>query len=316
MMNRILVSLLLGASMMTVACAAEKPAQADKVETTEKLAQTSTAASSASGKMSFSNVSEDAWRRVDPENLLMIDTAYGLIGVELFPEIAPAHVKQVKALARQGFYNNVPFHRVIDGFMNQTGDGSNGDGTGDSDLPDIPAEFTFRRDASLPVTMVTARREGDKEIGVGFYKSLPVATQPISQAMLTKDGKVGAFGLHCKGVTSMARTSDPNSANSQFFLMRAKAGHLDAQYSIWGQTVLGRDILTKFKVGTKGQQPGFVPDQMNKVYMASDLPKGEAVRVDVMKTTSPAFNNHLKTFKNSDGSYPDICKIDVPSRSL
>jgi len=72
----------------------------------------------------------------------------------------------------------------------------------------------------MPVTLVGARDQGGKEVGVGFYKALPVATQPGSQAMLTKDGKVAAFGLHCKGVTSMARTSDPNSANSH------RTGHI------------------------------------------------------------------------------------------
>jgi len=72
--------------------------------------------------------------------------------------------------------------------MNQTGDGANGDGTGDSDLPDLQAEFTFRRDESMPVTLVGVRQEGQKQIDVGFYKALPVATQPTAQAMLTIDG--------------------------------------------------------------------------------------------------------------------------------
>ena len=97
-----------------------------------------------------------AWRTVDPENLMIIDTTQGRIGVELYPEIAPLHVAQMKTLTRDGFYDGVPFHRVIDGFMNQTGDGSNGDGTGDSELPDIPAEFTFRRGEDMPVTLVNS----------------------------------------------------------------------------------------------------------------------------------------------------------------
>jgi len=197
--------------------------------------------------------------------------------------------------------------------MNQTGDPT-GTGTGDSQLPDIQGEFTFRRAASMPVTLVGARSEGDKEIGVGFYKALPVATQPSSQAILTKDGKVAAFGLHCKGVTSMARTSDPNSANSQFFLMRDIAEHLDAQYSIWGNTVLGHEHLTKIKVGSKGENPSFIPDVMKKVQVAADVPAGERVKVQVLKTDSPAFKNYLKTQKKSDGSYPDICDIRIPTR--
>jgi len=214
---------------------------------------------------------DEAWRTVDPENLMVIDTKYGNIGIELYPEIAPNHVAQIKELIRQGFYNDVVFHRVIDGFMNQTGDGAKGDGTGDSTLPDIDAEFTFRRGAEIPFTLVTAKKVGDSEIGLGFYKNLPIASQPSSQAVLTDDNKVDAFGLHCKGVTSMARTSDPNSANSQFFLMRAQAEHLDTQYSIWGNTVMGYDLLEKPVVGTIGQIPGWIPDKMNKVELASDM---------------------------------------------
>ena len=235
--------------------------------------------------------------------------------LELYPEIAPLHVAQIKTLARQTFYDGITFHRVIEGFMNQTGD-PKGDGTGDSSLPDIQGEFTFRRAPSMPVTLVGARAaQGGQEIGVGFYKALPVATQPSSQAILTKDGKVEAFGLHCKGVTSMARTSDPNSANSQFFLMRDISEHLDAQYSIWGNTVLGHEHLTKIKVGSKGEDPNFIPDVMKKVQIAADVPAAERVKVQVLKADSPAFKNYLKTQKKADGTYPDICDIRVPTRS-
>lgn len=256
---------------------------------------------------------EAAWRTVDPENLMLIDTAYGQIGVELFPEIAPKHVAQVKQLVRDGFYDGVVFHRVIDGFMNQTGDGSKGDGTGDSDLPDIEAEFDFRRGEDMDVTLVSARG-GDQNstvIATGFYKSLPVATQPISQAILTRDGKVAAYGLHCSGVTSMARTTDPNSANSQFFLMRGKADHLDTQYSIWGNTVIGRKHLTSFKEGVIGQDEGFVPDQMNTVRIAADIPEDGRPTVQVLEATSDAFSNWIST-----QTYDDICDVQIPSRTL
>lgn len=253
---------------------------------------------------------ESAWRTVDAENMLVIDTAYGVIGVELFPEVAPAHVEQIKQLARDGFYDNVVFHRVIEGFMNQTGDGANGDGTGDSDRPDIPAEFTFRRGEDMDVTIVSSRGEQSNEIATGFYKSLPVATQPISQAILTADGKVAAFGLHCPGVTSMARTNDPNSANSQFFLMRSRYDSLDTAYSIWGSTVMGRDHLTKIRVGVVGEE-GFVPDQMNTVRVAADLPEGERPTVQVLDTSSDAFTSWL-----SSQTYEDVCDIAIPTRTL
>ena len=304
MTSRILFSAIATFALFGNACAAEEGSTAQHATAVAGAAVTGFVAP------------EEAWRTVDPENLIIIDTKYGDIGIELFPEIAPKHVAQVKALARSGFYNNVPFHRVIDDFMNQTGDGANGDGTGDSDLPNLEAEFTFRRGSDLPFTLVTAQQVGQGEIGVGFYKSLPIASQPTAQALFTKDNKVEAFGLHCKGVTSMARTSDPNSANSQFFLMRGKADHLDTQYSIWGTTVMGYDLLEKPLVGTIGEIPDWMPDRMNEVEVAADMSEDERPTIQVLKTDSPAFNNWLKTQKNEDGSFPDICEISVPTRTL
>lgn len=306
MMRKSLIALLTTVALSTSACAGEE--QASVTKTAQTVVKTATA----SVNTGF-NAPAEAWRDLDPENTLYIDLEYGRVVLELYPEIAPIHVERIKTLTRQNFYDGISFHRVIDGFMNQTGD-PKGDGTGDSPLPDIQGEFTFRRPPSMPVTLVGARNQGGGEVGVGFYKTLPVATQPASQAMLTKDGKVSAFGLHCKGVTSMARTSDPNSANSQFFLMRDIAQHLDAQYSIWGNTVGGHEHLTKIKVGSKGEDPNFIPDVMKKVQVAADVAEAERVKLQVLKTDSPAFKNYLKTQKKSDGTYPDICDIRVPTR--
>ncbi len=305
MSHRMFFALALTSALVGNACAAEN----SETQVNEVTAV-------AGATMTGFSAPDEAWRTIDPENLLVIDTKYGDIGVELFPEIAPNHVAQIKALTKQGFYNDVVFHRVIDGFMNQTGDGTNGNGTGDSTLPDIAAEFTFRRGADMPFTLVTAKKMGDGEIGVGFYKNLPIASQPTSQAMFTKDNKVDAFGLHCKGVTSMARTNDPNSANSQFFLMRGQAEHLDTQYSIWGNTVMGYEYLEKPQVGTIGDVPGWIPDRMNTVELASDMSEGERPTVQVLRTDSPAFTNWLKTQKKADGSFPNICDLVVPTRVL
>lgn len=302
MMKKTLITLLTTVALSTSACAGEE--QSSVVAPTKVASATVTAGF---------NAPDDAWRELDPENTLYIDLEYGRVVLELYPEIAPIHVERIKTLTRQGFYDGITFHRVIEGFMNQTGD-PKGDGSGDSPLEDIQGEFTFRRAPSMPVTLVGARSQAGKEIGVGFYKALPVATQPGSQAMLTKDGKVAAFGLHCKGVTSMARTNDPNSANSQFFLMRDTSEHLDAQYSIWGNTVSGHEHLTKIKVGSKGEDPNFIPDVMNKVQVAADVPADERESVMVLKTDSPAFQKYLKTLKKADGTYPDICDIRVPTK--
>lgn len=298
------LSLAVSASLALLgsACAAEKP------DTAAPAVVTATA----SVDTGF-YAPDTAWRDVDQANALYVDTNHGQIIVEMFPEIAPRHVTQIKALTQQKFYDYITFHRVIDGFMNQTGD-PKGDGTGDSDLPDIEAEFSFRRAPSMGVTLIGSRPFQSREIPVGFYKGLAVTTQPTEQADWTKDGKVAAFALHCKGVTSMARSSNPNSGNSQFFLMRGTATHLDAQYSIWGNSVWGREHLTKIKIGAKADDPAFVPDTMDKVRIGTDVPVAERVNVQVLDTNSIPFSNYLRTLKNADGSYPDICDIEIPTR--
>jgi len=312
MMKKFLIAAVSIAALSGVACAAESAETETQQYVTPKVEKVAT--TSAPGIVAPDN----AWRDLDPENTLYIDTDYGRMIVELYPEIAPIHVERIKTLTRESFYDLINFHRVIKDFMNQTGD-PKGDGTGDSHLPDITAEFTFRRGDNMPVTLFSMRPRDIRSpkagnVDVGFYKALPIATDPIGQSILTKDGKVNAYGLHCKGVTSMARTEDPNSANSQFFLMRAIAPHLDAQYSIWGSTVYGRENLTKIKVGSKSDDDSFIPDQMKKVRIAADVPEADRVNVQVMKTSSPAFKTYLKKYKKADGTYKDICDVEIPTR--
>ena len=144
----------------------------------------------------------------------------GEVRIEMLPEVAPKHVEQIKALTKRGFYDGVVFHRVIDGFMAQTGDPT-GTGMGGSDLPNIPAEFT---------------------------------REPF---------RVGSVG--------MARSSNPNSANSQFFICYEGCGSLTGQYTIWGEVVSGMEAVAKIKKGA-GAQNGQVsnPDRIVKMQMMAD----------------------------------------------
>jgi peptidylprolyl isomerase len=155
----------------------------------------------------------------DPHNTLIIETTPGRIIMKLFDDIAPKHAERLKLLAREGFYDDVPFHRVIDGFMAQTGDGENRDGTGGSEHPDLPAEFSK----------------------VPFER-----------------GKVG-----------MARTSNPNSANSQFFIMFDEGSFLNGQYTVVGEVVEGMDVVDKLKRG----EPPSKPDRIIQIKVAADAKK-------------------------------------------
>lgn len=158
----------------------------------------------------------------DPENTLFLDLKGGRVVIQLLPDLAPKHVARVKALARKGFYDNTPFHRVMEGFMAQGGDPT-GTGTGGSGTGNVPAEFTRSR---------------------RFLR-----------------GTVGA-----------ARSSDPNSADSQFFIMFAPAPSLDGQYTIWGQVIAGMEHVDRIKrgQGQSGQVPN-PPDRIVRMRVAADV---------------------------------------------
>ena len=152
----------------------------------------------------------------DPENTLIMDTSKGKVVIQLRPDLAPKHVERIKQLVRENFYDGIVFHRVIDGFMAQTGCPL-GRGTGGSKHPNLPAEF-------------------NKE-------------------------------PHVRGVCSMARSSSPNSANSQFFICLDDAKFLDNQYTAWGIVLDGMDSVDKLAKG----EPPKSPDKMITVRVAADV---------------------------------------------
>jgi peptidylprolyl isomerase len=160
-------------------------------------------------------LSASAQAKLDPANTIYLDLKDGRVVIKLRPDLAPKHVEQIKALTKRGFYDGIVFHRVIEGFMAQTGDPT-GTGMGGSDLPNIAAEFT---------------------------------REPY------KRGSVG-----------MARSSSPNSANSQFYICYDGCGGLTNQYTLWGEVVSGMEFVDKIKRG----EPVRGPDKIIKMQMMSD----------------------------------------------
>lgn len=151
----------------------------------------------------------------DPENTLLMETTKGSVVIELRPDLAPDHVARIKELAREGFYDGIVFHRVIEGFMAQAGC-PHGVGTGGSSKPDLKAEFN---------------------------------DEP-----------------HVRGTCSMARTQNPNSANSQFFICFDDAPFLNRQYTVWGKVVEGMENIDQIKRG----EPVRDPDSIVSLKVASD----------------------------------------------
>jgi peptidylprolyl isomerase len=158
----------------------------------------------------------------DPQNTILIDTRHGRITVRLRPDLAPRHAERIKLLAREKFYDNVPFHRVMTDFMAQTGDGQNRNGTGGSKHGPLQAEFS-----SVPFT---------------------------------------------RGIVGMASTNQPNSANSQFFIMLGEAPFLNGKYTVIGEVTQGMDAVDKIKKAPPEDRGGTVvnPDVMTRVQVAAD----------------------------------------------
>ena len=181
----------------------------------------------------FSLFFSSALNAVEPENIMVIEVegeANGVIEIELLPNIAPLHVERIKILARDGLYNGVVFHRVIDGFMAQTGDVKFGKiegykrryaGQGGSNYPDLDAEFS---------------------------------------SIEYEEGTVG-----------MARAQNPNSANSQFFIMFNRSPNLDGNYTVFGKVIHGQEIVNSIKRGAMSDNGSVInPDIMKKVSIKSD----------------------------------------------
>ena len=156
----------------------------------------------------------------DLENTIYLELKDGRVVIELLPELAPNHVKRIKELSRAGFYDGIVFHRVIEGFMAQTGDPT-GTGGGGSDKPNLKAEFSSER--------------------------------------------------HLRGVVSMARSRNPNSANSQFFIVFDDASWLDNQYTVWGRVTSGMEFVDQIKKGHPRSGEVDDPDKIVSMKVAADV---------------------------------------------
>ncbi|MBM3645426.1 MAG: peptidylprolyl isomerase [Alphaproteobacteria bacterium] len=156
---------------------------------------------------------------MDKENTLFIDLKDGRVTIAMRPDLAPNHVAQIKKIAREGKYDGVVFHRVIEGFMAQTGDPT---GTGSG--------------------------------GMGELLKAEFSREP-----------------HVRGAVSMARTSDPNSARSQFFIVFKDSNFLDGQYTVWGKVTSGMEHVDKIKRGAPGSGAVTGPDKMVRVRVAADV---------------------------------------------
>lgn len=277
-----LAPLVVAASTLSLGLMAHAQTPTDAAETAAAPAPAVAATTVKEAKADPAN-----WRAVDAERLFIFDTNKGRILIEAFPEVAPKHYDQFSKLIRSGDLDGTTFHRVINGFMAQGGDIYALKGR-ESGLPDIPGEFTYRRNpAEMPLTFAIGPADTAK---YGYVNGFPMMTQASFFSEMSKDGMVESWIPHCRGVVSTARTSDPNSANSQFFLMRDTSQHLDKEYTAWGRVVQGEDVVLAIKAGKESLNGEVaLPDILMQTKVAADLPKGERPNVWIERTDGPNF---------------------------
>ncbi len=246
---------------------------------------------------------DPGYRAADPNYTLVVDTTKGQIIFELSPTMAPQNAERLVTLAHQHFYDGLIFHRVIEDFMDQTGD-PKGTGEGGSTLPNVKAEFTMRHDSTFPMTVVSH----PSGALIGFVNGMPVESQVNELMPLSKDGKVTAWGLYCGGTIGMARDNDPDSANSQFFFMRDVYPALEKRYTAVGMVLSGQDVVRKIKIG----EPAVDPDKMLKVRLLADIPPAERPVIEVMDTNSPQFKTMVDLVRKAKGADFSVCDVRVP----
>lgn len=243
------------------------------------------------------------WRTIDPENLLVIDTSKGRILIEMRPDLAPKAVERVKLLAREHVYDGLQFHRVIDGFVAQTGNPNNKDG-GTSSHPNLEPEFTGRiKSDSQDYVRLSTRSDGS----AGFLGTLPVETVSAAEDARRNQGTTETWGAFCPGVLGMGRGDALDSANSEIFFMRGASRRLDRLYTAWGMTVGGLETVFKLAVG----EPPTAPDVMTSVRVAADIPEDERPSVEAIKASSPDFLSYAGLVRGKERSDFSICDLRV-----
>ena len=261
------------------------------------------AAAAAAAKVAGPGPSD--WRTPDPNDVLVIDTNKGRIFVEMVPEVAPLTVARIRELAHEHFYDGLRFFRVIEDFMDQTGDPQN-NGTGGSDKPNVPGEFAFKRAAGTPFALVDDQQVAEN----GFIKSLPVNTQSWQLSAMTNDHTVKGWAYYCPGVAGMARDDNPDSNNSQFFLMRASHHNLEKRYTAFGRVIAGEDVVRAIKTGEPVEQP---QDRMERVRLLADLAPAERPKVlRVVDARSAWFKAQLARAKAANAN-EYMCDVDIPA---
>jgi peptidylprolyl isomerase len=248
---------------------------------------------------------KEEWRLVDSENIIKVFLPTGAVYIELNPLLAPKHVKQIKLLAREGFYKNTNVYRFVEGFVAQGGDNS-----GKKEIKTaseiLPAEFYLTTSTPLFVTEL----EGDGYAPVtGFINGFAVAQN---------EARTQTWQVHCSGVFAMARDSNVDSANTEFFItLGQNSRYLDKNITVFGKVLEGMEHVNRL---AREPSEGMLFNPITDIRVLADI-TNDSSEFKVMKTNSISFKQLIKARKNRTESwfvqsynYVDVCAMPIPSK--
>jgi peptidylprolyl isomerase len=267
------------------------------------------------------------WRAVDPQNLVLIDTKYGQVAVELAPEFAPNHTMRLRELIRARFYDGLAFYRVVDGFVAQGGIGEGTASTKDHPIqaktldrwPRLKAEFDR---ASSPEPVFTPLGNADLFAPeVGFEDGFPVARD-------AKDGR--EWLIHCPGTFAFARDNDPDTATTEFYVVIGEAPRrLDRDLTAFGRVLSGMQYLQKLERGDPDVDNGVISDiakadKILRIRISADIPRSERPAFEVVRTESKTFDDSVELRRHPTSPFYfrkpppvlDICAVPIVVRRV
>lgn len=260
----------------------------------------------------FAEAAPEDWRTLDPENLLVIELERGRVFVALSEKLAQAHVKQVKTLVRDGFYDGLSFYRVIDGFVAQGGDLF--------EQRDIKsAEKAMTAEAEQPLTPemgFTPIEDADGYAAkAGFIDSEPVGADAAGETV---------WRLHCAGAFAFGRNNDINSASTEFYITLQPQRYLDRNLTVFGQVVSGMEHIQALRRVAPAQTPeGDLGETILSMRIAADLPEGERPALEILRSDTQTFADYVESRRNRPEDFfyyrpdhVDICALTVPVRAI
>lgn len=258
------------------------------------------------------NSAASDWRNLDPENLLYIDLERGRVAIALATQLAPAHVEQIKALAREEFYDGLSFYRVIDGFVAQGGDAL-------ENREIKTAAKTMRAEFEQPLTADIGFDVIDDADGfaakVGFVDSIPAGVDTTGETI---------WHLHCTGAFAFGRNNERDSASTEFYITLQPQRYLDRNLSVFGRVVEGMEHLQALR---RVSPPQSADDDMGETILsmriAADLQEAERTALEILDSSSETFvayyesrRNRPEPFFHFRHDYMDVCQFGVPVRPV